>query len=172
MPCPLSRFYCISRGAEQVRGPCLDNMVISKTKPLRSISHGQREPCAAEPFSNLILTTVPCAHTGQGCHCRLEILTHQDCHLWCGCSQEWWHGQDGPTRLLTGTCHSTWLPAIVDTGVFQSVTMVRRLGTGGQWQSDLEVPSSVFQVRWKLVQVQGKGRVAVARHSSLVLLRW
>lgn len=72
LPCPLSRFYCISRGAEQVRALCLDNIVISKPKPSRSIFHGQGEPFAAEPFSNLILTTVPCAHIGQGCHCILE----------------------------------------------------------------------------------------------------
>lgn len=142
----------------------MDNMVIGKPKPSRSISHGQREPCAAESFSNLILTTVPRAHTGQGCHCIPESLTHQDCHLW--------HGQDGPAKLLTGTCHRAWLPAIVDTGVFQSVPVVRCPGAGGQWQSGLKRPSSVFQVRWKLVQVQGKRRAADARPSSLVLLRW
>lgn len=87
---------------------------------LRTGKHNNPQTCSpslrqgglitAELSSNLILTSVPWIHAGQGCHCILEIFTPQDCRLWYGCSQGRWHGQDGhlPTCLASCMCLSEY----------------------------------------------------------------
>lgn len=104
---PQSMLYCVSREASvsSVRTRKHNSHQIRHCSP----SLGQGGPITAGLSSNLILTSVPWIHTGQGCHCVLEIFhtSGPPPLVWMSAGEV--DRMDPPYG--SDTCLGAWLPA-------------------------------------------------------------